>query len=132
MEGILGYSCMTMAMFVSKEFKFDAAHNIVDYHGKCEKLHGHTYRLRITLRGEPAADGMILDFAVLKKIAKDRVVDILDHSYLNDILPQSTTENTAQWIWEQLTEELKGPNYSLHEVVLWETETSFVTLRDES
>jgi 6-pyruvoyltetrahydropterin/6-carboxytetrahydropterin synthase len=120
-----------MAMYVSKEFKFDAAHNIVDYHGKCEKLHGHTYRLRITLRGEPGTDGMILDFADLKRIVKNRVVNILDHSYLNDILPQSTTENTAGWIWDQLEEKLKGPNYSLYEIVLWETETSFVTLRGE-
>jgi len=120
-----------MAMFVSKDFKFDAAHNIVDYHGKCETLHGHTYKLRITLRGETTSDGMVLDFAVLKKIVKKRVIDILDHSYLNELLPQSTTENTALWIWEQLADALKGPNYSLHEVILWETETSFVTLRQD-
>lgn len=118
-----------MQMFVSKDFKFDAAHNIVDYHGKCETLHGHTYRLRITLQGSPADDGMILDFTILKKKVKEKVVDRLDHSYLNDIVPQSTTENMAQWIWRELAEELKGENYELYEIILWETDTSFVTLR---
>ena len=114
---------------MSKDFKFDAAHNIVDYHGKCESLHGHTYRLRVTLRGTPAEDGMVLDFAILKREVKEKVVDVLDHSYLNDIVPQSTTENMVQWIWKQLEAHLNGGNYELWEVILWETDASFVTLR---
>lgn len=118
-----------MSMFVSKDFKFDAAHNIVDYHGKCESLHGHTYRLRVTLRGTPAEDGMVLDFTILKREVKEKVVDLLDHSYLNDIIPQSTTEYMAQWIWKQLEAPLNASNYELWEVILWETDTSFVTLR---
>jgi 6-pyruvoyltetrahydropterin/6-carboxytetrahydropterin synthase len=119
-------------MYVSKEFTFDAAHKIVDYHGKCEQLHGHTYRLRVTLRGERAADGMVLDFAELKKTVQERVLARLDHGYLNDIDEQSTTENIAVWIWERLAEPLRGENYRLYEVKLWETATSFVTLREES
>jgi len=118
-----------MQMFVSKDFKFDAAHNIVNYLGSCEKLHGHTYRLRVTLSGTPGEDGMILDFGILKRIVHEKVLDLLDHSYLNEILPQSTTENLAQWIWKRLEKYLKGDAYSLHEVTVWETETSFVSLR---
>ncbi|MBQ6981656.1 MAG: 6-carboxytetrahydropterin synthase, partial [Synergistaceae bacterium] len=49
-------------MLLCKDFTFDAAHNLVDYHGKCERLHGHTYRLRVVLEGEPDAEGMIMDF----------------------------------------------------------------------
>jgi 6-pyruvoyltetrahydropterin/6-carboxytetrahydropterin synthase len=120
-----------MQMFVSKDFKFDAAHNIVDYMGMCERLHGHTYRLRVSLRGSPGDDGMILDFGIMKKLVNEQVVEILDHSYLNEIIPQSTTENLAQWIWERLDPVLKGGNYSLSEIVVWETDTSFVTLRRE-
>jgi 6-pyruvoyltetrahydropterin/6-carboxytetrahydropterin synthase len=122
---------MKGTMLVSKEFTFDAAHNIVDYNGKCEKLHGHTYRLRVSLKGERAADGMVLDFGMLKSIVEKRVLAYLDHGYLNDINEQSTTENIAVWIWEQLEEPLRGENYRLYEVVLWETATSFVTLREE-
>ncbi|MFP4490783.1 MAG: 6-carboxytetrahydropterin synthase QueD [Spirochaetaceae bacterium] len=118
-----------MDMYVSKEFKFDAAHNIVEYQGKCESLHGHTYRLRVSLKGSPADDGMILDFGLLKNIVKEEVLSTLDHSYLNDIVAQSTTENMIQWIWQRLEPRLKGENYHLDEIVLWETETSFVTLR---
>jgi 6-pyruvoyltetrahydropterin/6-carboxytetrahydropterin synthase len=118
-------------MYVSKEFSFDAAHQIVDYNGKCEQLHGHTYRLRVSLKGERAPDGMVLDFAELKRVVKERVLSRLDHGFLNDIDEQSTTENIAAWIWEQLEEPLRGERYRLHEVVLWETATSFVTLREE-
>jgi len=117
-------------MFVSKDFKFDAAHNIVEYLGKCEKLHGHTYRLRVTLKGTPAEDGMVLDFGIIKSTVKDKVIQLLDHSYLNDIVAQSTTENIARWIWEQLSPVLRGENYALHEIIVWETETSFVSLRE--
>ena len=107
-----------MKMFINKEFKFDSAHNLVEYNGKCENLHGHTYRLRITLEGERAAGDMIIDFVELKKIVKERVVDKLDHAYLNDIIPQSTAENISLWIWDQLESELKGPNYRLYEINL--------------
>ncbi|HDQ15090.1 MAG TPA: 6-carboxytetrahydropterin synthase QueD [Sediminispirochaeta sp.] len=116
-------------MYVSKEFKFDAAHNLVEYHGKCESLHGHTYRLRVSLKGSPGADGMILDFGILKRIVKEEVLTKLDHGYLNDVVPQSSTENLSLWIWERLEPKLQGENYRLDEIVLWETETSFVTLR---
>ncbi len=122
---------MPKNMFVSKEFTFDAAHQIVDYNGKCEKLHGHTYRLRVSLKGERAADGMVLDFAVLKQTVQEKVLSRLDHGFLNDIDAQSTTENIAVWIWEQLEAPLRGEKYRLYEIVLWETATSFVTLRED-
>lgn len=72
---------------------------------------------------------MILDFGILKNKVKEKAVDRLDHAYLNDIVEQSSTENIIRWIWEQLESELRGENYALAELRLWETETSFVTLR---
>lgn len=116
-------------MFVSKEFKFDAAHNLVSYHGKCEKLHGHTYKLRVTIEGTVNDEGMIFDFVELKKIVSDLVISKLDHSYINDTIQQPTAENIAIWIWEMLKKPLDGGNYHLFEINLWETESSFVTYR---
>jgi 6-pyruvoyltetrahydropterin/6-carboxytetrahydropterin synthase len=121
-----------MKMYISREFRFDAAHNLINYNGKCENLHGHTYKLKVTLSGSSEKDsGMIVDFTLLKKIVNEKVIDKLDHNYLNNVLEQSTAENTIEWIWEQLREGLKGGNYELYELTLWETETSSVTLRKE-
>ncbi len=121
-----------MISLISKEFKFDAAHNLVNYHGKCENLHGHTYHLRVTLEGQPNTnDGMILDFGILKQIVKDKIIERMDHHYLNDLVPQSTAENLIRWIWKELESELNTKNHRLYELKLWETESSFITLRTE-
>ena len=58
-------------MLLTKYFKFDAAHNLVHYHGKCEKLHGHTYHMSVTLKGTPDEEGMVFDFTELKKAVKE-------------------------------------------------------------
>jgi 6-pyruvoyltetrahydropterin/6-carboxytetrahydropterin synthase len=118
-------------MTLSSEFKFDSAHRLIDYHGKCENLHGHTYRLRVTLAGtvsqKSGASGMVVDFGILKKIVRENVVDVLDHKLLNDIVEQPTAENLAIWVWDKLEPLLAGDNYLLSEIVLWETEDNFVT-----
>ena len=101
-------------MLLCKDFTFDAAHNLVDYHGKCERLHGHTYRLRVVLEGEPDAEGMIMDFLELKAIVKERVLSQLDHSYINDIITQPSAENIALWIWGELEERVKRDNCELY------------------
>jgi len=118
-------------MLITKTFKFDAAHNLIRYHGKCEKLHGHTYRVDVTVEGKPDEEQMVIDFLVLKKIVKSRVLDILDHSYLNDHIEQPTAESIAVWIWERLFSDLNQDNYHLYEISVFETETSFVTYRGE-
>jgi len=109
-------------MFVTRKFTFDSAHKLPDYQGKCKNLHGHTYRLEVTVQGEPDDKGMIMDFAVLKDIVKKNVLDIIDHSYLNDIIEQPTAENIVMWIWKKLEKEI-----NLHELRLWETSDSSVS-----
>lgn len=116
-------------LFVSKEFSFDAAHNLVKYHGKCENLHGHTYKLVVTVAGEKDDEGMVIDFSELKKIVKDNVLNILDHSYINDIIEQPSAENIAEWIWNKISSKLNSDRYFLYEIKLYETPTSYVTLR---
>ena len=113
-------------MLLCRDFKFDAAHNLIHYHGKCERLHGHTYRLRVTLEGTPDSEGMICDFADLKRTVNDLVISKLDHSYINDILPQPTAEYISMWIFRALDAPLKRENCRLHSVRVWETEGSSV------
>lgn len=108
-------------MLVTKEFSFDAAHNLINYHGSCEKLHGHTWKLHVTVRAPVGQDGLAFDFVELKKIVHAKVISRLDHVYLNDLLKQSSAENLAVWIWEELKE------LPLYEIKVWETPTSFIT-----
>ena len=97
---------MSPALELFKEFTFEAAHllpNVPAGH-KCARLHGHSFHVRVTVRGEvdPHA-GWVMDFAELK--AAWRPIDeALDHRYLNDVpgLENPTSEVLAQWIWARL------------------------------
>ncbi len=111
-------------MLVTKEFTFDSAHFLPDYHGKCEAMHGHTYKMHVTVEGKVQPDGMVIDFAEIKKIVKEKVISKLDHHLINDVIETPSAENIAIWAWEQLEKDL-----SLFEIKVWETATSFVTYR---
>lgn len=87
---------------LTKEFKFDSAHYLTKYHGKCEHLHGHTYRLWVTIEGEIQDNGMLLDHGFLKKIVKEQVINQFDHRCLNDFFENPTAEIIAKDIWEKL------------------------------
>jgi len=118
-----------MMVFLSRDFTFDAAHRIVDYSGKCENLHGHTYKLTVTIKGEVSSNGMVLDFTILKKIVNENIIDKLDHKYLNDIFENSTTENIATWIFNTLRERFLTYNCKIEEVVLYEGANNRVIVR---
>ena len=117
-------------MLLTKDFTFDAAHNLVNYHGKCERLHGHTYKLRVVVEGTPDSEGMIIDFIELKAIVNEHVLSRLDHSYINDIIPQPSAENIALWVWNELEGLIRCENCRLHEIHIWETASSRVILRE--
>lgn len=96
---------MTHAIF--KEFTFEAAHRLpnVPTGHKCERLHGHSFRVEVHVIGtvtEPA--GWVLDFADIAAAWKP-LHDVLDHHYLNEVdgLSNPTSENLARWIWEHLS-----------------------------
>ena len=111
-------------MEIWKEFTFDAAHvlpNVPEGH-KCRRLHGHTYSVRVYVRGEPDSQvGWIMDFADIKT-AFDPIRNQLDHYYLNDIegLENPTAEVLARWIWVRLDPHLPG----LSRIEIQETCTS--------
>ncbi|GLI07895.1 6-carboxytetrahydropterin synthase QueD [Paenibacillus tyrfis] len=121
-------------VLVSKEFTFDSAHHLHCYEGKCKSLHGHTYKLQVVMRGKVDDRGITIDFADIKRIAKERIIDRLDHRYLNEVLPpmNTTAENMVVWIYEQLRDALRSeglfPAVRLEEVRLWETPTSYAAV----
>ncbi|MBQ3626873.1 MAG: 6-carboxytetrahydropterin synthase QueD [Synergistaceae bacterium] len=120
-------------MKIRKDFTFDAAHNLIKYHGKCERLHGHTYKLAVILEGSIAQDGedMIIDFCEISSIVKSKIISRLDHCYINDLISQPTAENIALWIWKEIDEDLRRENCRLFEIRLWETATSCVIINRE-
>lgn len=113
----------------TKIFTFDSAHKLDDYEGKCRHLHGHTYRLEVTVMGALSENGMVFDFSKLKQVVSDRVVSKLDHKYLNDLFDfNPTSENIAVWIFEQIADNFETTSCRLEVIRLWETTTSFVEL----
>ena len=71
---------------ITKQFNFETGHALYGYDGKCKNVHGHSYKLSVTVIGQPIADnsqvkyGMVIDFSDLKKIVKEEIVDVFDHA----------------------------------------------------
>jgi len=110
---------------VRVEADFAAAHFLKHYHGKCENLHGHNYKVRVWARGESLDQGgMLLDFGELKSALR-AVLGRFDHSLLNDeraFDDDPSAERIAELIFKALAARLPGA--PLHAVEVFETETS--------
>ena len=136
---------------ITKQFSFETGHALYGYDGKCKNVHGHSYRLDVTVIGSPIADtsnvkyGMVIDFSDLKKIAKEEIVDVFDHATVfnkntphvelamelksrghNVILVdyQPTSEMMVLDFAEKIKKRLPA-NIKLHALKLQETDTSF-------
>lgn len=107
-------------MELSCTFQFAASHFLTKYHGKCENLHGHNYKLIVTIEDEVKEDGMVIDFKIIKEIVKAHVFELLDHKHLNDIIDNPSAENTAIFIWNILKDKLP-----LKYITLYETDDYF-------
>lgn len=128
----------TRRVALTKEFTFDSAHHLHLYEGKCKNMHGHTYRLIMTLSGYVNEIGICVDFSDMKRIYEETIKQRLDHRYLNEVMPamNTTAENMIVWIWEELDrklmeEGLAAQGTRLEELVLYETPTSYATLKRE-
>ena len=136
---------------LTKEFNFEAAHSLEGYDGACREIHGHSYRLFVTIKGEPSADGydpkqgMVMDFGLLKSIVNEQIISRLDHAFImrrseqseqvqamlegiyhNIVLVdyQPTCENMLADFAERLLEALPD-EVELYSLRLHETATSF-------
>ena len=134
---------------ITKEFVFDMAHALSNYDGKCKNIHGHTYKLFVTLIGIPCEDcsspknGMVLDFGDLKNIVKIPIVDMFDHALVVpankgfedlrkfqetdkyiEVPFQPTCENLTIYIANIIRSKLPD-SVSLYSIRLYETPTSY-------
>ena len=136
---------------ITKQFTFETGHALYGYDGKCKNVHGHSYKLSVTVIGEPITDttnvkfGMVIDFGDLKKIVKEDIVDIFDHATVfNQNTPhvelaaelknrghhvilvdyQPTSENMVIDFADKIKRRLSD-NIVLHSLRLQETESSF-------
>ena len=121
---------------ITKSFRFEAAHHLPGHRGKCANVHGHSYRLEITLRGPikevpgQSDDGMVMDFGELSQMVRYSILERLDHQDLNVVMGFHTTaENIVHWIWDRLV--AAGLDEALlYRIRLWETESSFVEITE--
>jgi len=123
---------------VSVEETFSAGHALRGYRGKCENVHGHNYRVRVTLEG-PQLDaiGLLCDFTHLKRVMRE-VIGRLDHQFMNDLEPfksvNPSAENVAKYFYDQVSVMLPElpPGARITDVVLWETDSSRAEYRPGS
>jgi 6-pyruvoyltetrahydropterin/6-carboxytetrahydropterin synthase len=122
---------------VRVEADFAAAHFLQDYHGKCENLHGHNYKVYAHAKGDELDNGgMLLDFGVLKNSLRN-VCKILDHTNLNDLEENGksvfnqnpSAERIAKFIFDKVKEDLSNSGWNKHSEYLYavdvfETSTS--------
>ncbi len=103
---------------------FSAAHNLRNYEGKCEKLHGHNWIVEATFRYQSVDEnGLAVDFKIAKSELKN-AVESMDHSYLNELEYfkkfNPTSENIAKFIFDRIRKNMK----SIYSVAVWENENS--------
>lgn len=136
---------------ITKQFSFETGHALYGYDGKCKNVHGHSYKLSVTVIGQPISDtsnvkfGMVIDFSDLKKIVKEEIVDVFDHATVfNKNTPhielaaelesrghhvilvnyQPTSENMVTDFADKIRNRLPSA-IKLHSLKLQETDTSF-------
>jgi 6-pyruvoyltetrahydropterin/6-carboxytetrahydropterin synthase len=106
--------------------QFSAAHNLRNYHGKCEHLHGHNWRVEVFVRADALGKGgIVLDFRILRE-ETEKALEALDHQYLNDLpffqKDEPSSENIARYVYNALEERLSPYGVRPHKVTAWESE----------
>ncbi len=116
------------------ESKFAAAHQLRGYRGKCERLHGHNWRVTMAVTAERLNEqGLAVDFQDLKKYLRE-VLDQLEHTFLNDIFPftqiNPSSENLAKWIYDTMAKKINDENLEVSSVTVWESDTASASYFD--
>jgi 6-pyruvoyltetrahydropterin/6-carboxytetrahydropterin synthase len=108
-----------------------AAHNLISYQGDCENLHGHNWKVEVSVTArELDKAGLGLDFKVLKKETRE-LLQTLDHKYLNQLHPftdhSPSSENIARYLYAELSGRLNDGNIAVQEVTVWESDVARAT-----
>ena len=120
---------------VSVEETFAAGHALRHYRGKCENVHGHNWRVMVTFVGESVDKaGMLVDFVEVKK-SMNKVIDYLDHQFINDLKPfdelSPSAENIAKYFFDEMNSDLAAtPGEApckISQVKVWETDDASAT-----
>ncbi|MFO8165180.1 MAG: 6-carboxytetrahydropterin synthase QueD [Desulfatiglandales bacterium] len=110
---------------------FAAAHQLRHFRGKCEKLHGHNWKIEVYIEGEKLNDiGLLIDFKDVKN-ATSKILEGLDHSFLNELPPfkdqNPSSENIAAYIFRELGNELNDTRIKVSKVTAWESDFASAT-----
>ncbi len=113
---------------LSVEIGFAAAHQLRGYKGNCENMHGHNWRVQISVTAERLNEiDIAIDFRELKKKARE-VISPLDHAFLNEVFPftekNPSSENIAKWIFDSLRKKLNEESLRVSAVTVWESDTA--------
>ena len=116
------------------ESQFSSAHQLRGYKGKCERLHGHNWRVQIVVSAEKTGEtGLVIDFHELKRIV-DEILTTIDHSVLNEVFPfteiNPSSENIAKWLYDSVKKKINSRNIGISSVTLWESENASATYYD--
>lgn len=111
--------------------QFGSAHQLREYKGKCENLHGHNWKVEVFVQGENLGqDGLLIDFKLVKK-ATEKVIDRLDHTFLNDLdyfkEVNPSSENIAKYIFNEISQNLNGPGITVNRITVWESDSACAT-----
>ena len=120
-----------MSYSISVESYFSAAHHLNGYGGKCENIHGHNWKVQVSVMAETLNEiDLAIDFHDLKRMANE-VIAPLDHAFLNDIFPftekNPSSENMAKWIFDCMKKKITDEHVSVSAVSVWESDTASAT-----
>ncbi len=118
------------------EDRFSGAHRLRNYHGKCEALHGHNWKVEVLVVANSLDEaGMVLDFKILKETTR-KVLGTLDHKYLNEVRDflqvNPSSENIARYIFDRLKPLLEGHRVVLKKVTAWESDTACASYAEDN
>jgi len=113
---------------ITIETHFSSAHRLRNYNGECERLHGHNWKVQISVASDVLSDlGMVMDFKDIKSNVKP-LIGKLDHQYLNDIPPfteiNPTTENISKYLFDEFSKLINTDQIKVTKVEIWESTTS--------
>ncbi len=114
---------------------FAAAHNLVHYQGDCENLHGHNWKVEVSVTARELDNaGLGIDFKILKA-ETNQLLKTLDHKYLNELAPFSgispSSENIARYLFRELSNKLNTDNVRVEIITVWESDFACASYSEE-